>query len=452
MRINRGVSNMRKLAARLTARPQRTVAPDDTVGGDGDTIPRRLAVLENASLFFMQPKSVVRTLSRQSRQITVKKGDVLIRQGAPNDNLYVVMRGQFSALVQASHGESLPIALLGPEDVFGVLSVVSGNPAAATVTATSDGEVLVVEGKRLTALMADGDSARSQLQRVAAQRQSLLEVAHRRTQVSTGRGTVIAVYSPKGGTGKTTIALNLSASLAAAHPGEVALLDLGLPYNDAALISGLVPTTCLARAVETPGPFDELVLGSLLHHSAQFSILPVVLKPEEADLITPDVVARTVETLREEFKYVVVDCCVQLSEQILGVLERAQHVVIITTPRLQSLKDVPHLLDLLQDVLRIPTGRIHLTINNPTSKAMLGRGEIEQTVMRRTAAEVGFDAAAERAAIQGQLVSRIRPAGPMARAMAELTGRITGRSLVDRGPGLAKVASRLEGLRRRGFA
>jgi Flp pilus assembly CpaE family ATPase len=441
---------MRQLAARLTANRRPIEVARDQVGA-GDPS-RRLAVLEGVSVFFMQPKSVVRKLARQAQQVSVKKGEALVRQGMANENLYVVMRGQFAALVEASGGESLPIAMLGPLDVFGVISVVSGNPAAATVTATGDGEVLVIDGKQLLAQMDDPGSATTQLQRVATQRLALLEGASRRTRIPTGTGTLVAVYSPKGGAGKTTIALNLSASLAASHPGQVALLDLGLPYNDAALVSGLAPTTCLARVVGIDGAFDELVLGSTLQHPGQFSILPVVLEPEEADLITPDVVSRTVEALRSEFKYVVVDCCVQLMEQVLGVLERAQHVVLITTPRLPSLKDVPHLLDIMQDVLHIPTGRIHLTVNHTTSRAAIGRDEIETIVGRRTSVEVGFDTTAERAAIRGELLSKVRPEGPVATAAAQLAARINGRTAVHRSLDLASVASRLGTLRRRGFA
>jgi Flp pilus assembly CpaE family ATPase len=440
---------MRVLAARLTAKPQRTGLTDDQP--DAGDVSTRLAVLEGVSVFFMQPKAVVRKLARASQQVSVKKGDVLVRQGAANTNLFVVMRGQFAASVEAAGDDSLPISMLGPLDVFGVVSLVSGNPAAATVTATSGGEVIVIEGKRLIA-RDDPDSAMSQLQRVATQRLALLEGARGRTRVPTGQGTVIAIYSPKGGAGKTTLAVNLSASLAAGRSGDVALLDLGLPYNDAALISGEVPTTCLARVVGTDGAFDELVLSTALYHPAQFSILPVVLKPEEADLITPDVVSRTLDTVRSEFKYVVVDCCVQLSETVLAVLERAQHVVVITTPRLPSLKDVPHLLDLLQDVLHIPTGRIHLTVNHTASRTAIGREEIERIVGRRTTVDVGFDAKAEKAAIRGELLAKVRPDGPVATATALLAARISGRPAALRRVGLASVASQLSTLRRRGFA
>ena len=444
------VPSGRRLASKLTAhlrphqeRPRKSVDAADAT--------RRLDVLEGVSVFFMQPKSVLRALAREAQEVTVRKGDVLISQGQPNESLFVISRGSFAASVEAPGGGSLPIAMLGPLDIFGVLSLASSASADATVTATTGGEVLVIDGNWVLALDERGSMV-SELHRVRAQRLALLEGARRRTRVPTGTGSLIAVYSPKGGSGKTTLALNLCAALANIHPDQVALLDLGLPYNDAALVSGLTPTTCLARIVNVGGPFDDLLLSSALHHPARFFLLPVVLRPEEADLITPDVVSKTIETVLREFRYVVVDCCVQLSDPVLTVFEQAQHVVVITTPWLASLKDVPHLLDILQNVLHIPAGRIHLTLNRTSSKAALGRVEIERIVGRRATVDVAYDASAERAAVRGELPLKVQPSGPLATSATQLAASITGHRKVEHGFRLADVASHLGARRRRGIA
>lgn len=449
--VKRTIYDARRLGFRLKPRSGRNdPAGAELEAGDAAT---RLAVLEYVSVFFMQPKPVMRSLARVTRQLSVRKGDVLVREGTANESLFVAMRGQFAVSV-GSAGDKVPIALLGPLDIFGVASVMSAAPARATVTANSEGEVLVLGRQRLITHLEELGASASQLQRVAAQRIALLEAVGRRTRVPTGIGSLVAVYSPKGGTGKTTLAVNLCAALAANRPAEVALLDLGLPYNDAALLSGQVPTTCLARLVtDIDTSFDELLLSSALHHPSQFMLLPTALTPEEADLITPAVVLKALETLRREFKYVVVDCCVQLSEPVLAVLEQAQHVIVITTPRLASLKDVPHLLDVLQDVLHVPAGRIHLTINHTAPKTLLSREEIEKMTRRRAAAEFAYDSSAERAAIQGDLLWKLRPAGPVANGAAQLAARINGRQgATHRRLDRASVRSRLEMLRRRSFA
>ena len=445
------VYGARRLASKFKRDSNRQQRPPaELATGDAAA---RLAVLEGVSVFFTQPKPIIRSLARAARQLSVTKGQVLVRQGTANENLFVVVRGKFAVSI-GSGGDMVPIALLGALDIFGADSVISGAPAAATVTATTESEVLVLSRHHV---MTEGD-ARSgipmQIERVAAQRRALVDAVSRRTRVPTGMGSLIAVYSPKGGAGKTTVALNLSAALASNHPAEVVLLDLGLPYNDAAFLSGQVPTTSVARlATDIDGAFDELLLGSALHHGSQFLILPTALTAEEADLITSAVVMRTLETLRKEFKYVVVDCCVQLCEPVLAVLEHAQHVVVITTPRLASLKDMPHLIEVLEDVLHLPAGRIHVTINHTALKAALTRDEIEKVTRRSVAAEFGYDSGGERAAIQGELLWKLRPTGPVASGAAQLAALLDGRARASKGRlDLARVTSRLETLRRRGFA
>lgn len=414
----------------------------------------RLSILEGVSVFFMQPKPVLRSLARAARQVAVTKGQVLVEEETPNRNLFVIVSGQFAVTIGSGRRDKVPIALLGPLDVFGTESVTSGAAPLATVTAATDGAVLVLNRQHVLTNDDERGGIAMQLQRVAAQRRALVDAASHRARIPTGLGTLIAVYSPKGGAGKTTIALNMAAALAANHPSEVALLDLGLPYNDAALLSGQTPTTCVARLVtDLDGSFDELLLSSALHHELQFTILPTALTPEEADLITPAVVTQTIEGLRKEFKYVVVDCCVQLTEPVLAVIESAQHVVLITTPRLASLKDVPHLIELLESVLHVPAGRIHLTVNRTAYGAALARDEIESMAHHRVAAEFGYDSAAERAAIKGELLWKLRPSGPVASGAAALAAMVNGRAgPANRRLSVGQVGAPLQALRRRGFA
>src|SRR5260370_39334191 len=80
-------------------------------------------------------------------------------------------------------------------------------------------------------------------------------------------GMIAAVYSVKGGAGRTTIAVNIAAALGQKHRGDCLLLDLGLPYNHAALVANLVPTSCVAlsdRAVHCA--LEAAALGAVRHH------------------------------------------------------------------------------------------------------------------------------------------------------------------------------------------
>ena len=80
------------------------------------------------------------------------------------------------------------------------------------------------------------------------------------------------MYSPKGGAGRTTMAVNVAAALSKQFPGEVLLVDLALPYNHTALLSNLVPTGCLALASQAPAAnFEEAVNARAERRPAVFT-------------------------------------------------------------------------------------------------------------------------------------------------------------------------------------
>ena len=67
-----------------------------------------------------------------------------------------------------------------------------------------------------------------------------------------GHRRVITVLSPKGGTGKTTIASNLAIGLGRIHPGRVVLVDLDVQFGDVATVLGLTPEHSLADVAKAP--------------------------------------------------------------------------------------------------------------------------------------------------------------------------------------------------------
>jgi len=79
-------------------------------------------------------------------------------------------------------------------------------------------------------------------------------------------------------------------------------------------------------------------------------LLPTVLSPEEADLITPELVSRTLTTLRSSLLFIVVDLGVALSEVALSVLESSQTVFVVATAELLSQRLI-NVYTILRDVL-----------------------------------------------------------------------------------------------------
>src|SRR5260370_35420238 len=119
---------------------------------------------------------------------------------------------------------------------------------------------------------------------------------------------IVAVYAVKGGSGRTTIAVNLAAALGLEHRGECVLIDLSLPYNHAALVANLVPAGCLAL-IDQPDKdkFADALLGIALHHPTGMGIIPSALRPAQADMVTPQLLKPADDVREQTCTYTEVD-------------------------------------------------------------------------------------------------------------------------------------------------
>lgn len=390
-----------------------------------DEVNRRLHVLEPVSLFMSLPPEQLRRLARQMTETVVPAGELLSVPGELATSLQVIAEGVCEVFVEGE-GRERSIARLGRGDFVGT-SVVAGGASAAGVRATADCQVLRVEAGVLQAVVGVAGPLLDEVRQVAEQRRAMIaDLAATALRRDPGQAGLIAVYSPKGGAGKTTLAVNLAATLARRWPQDVLLIDLALPYNHAALVTKLSATTCLARlAGAADQDFDMLMRNAIIRHPANFTVLSTALRPEEADLITPDLLLRAIAFAKSRYRYIVFDLGVALSDPVLTVLEASDHVALVLTPELTSMKDAKQFLDILGNVLRIPSDHAHVIVNHRSGHSGMTSSDIEQVLGQPVDFEVAHDGVRpERAAMKGELLALNQQRSGIGRAMTELAATI----------------------------
>ena len=415
----------KELAARLAAQMRRAVLVHEPGIRELSTF---LEILQSTAIFFAVPAATLRKLAAAARSAKLKGGDLPLRQGDRNAQLHIVRSGLFQVEVESQSGHALPVTVIGPGDFFGAESLFSGEPSLATVRALESSEVVILERRDLHGTMPPGSKQLDDLRNVATQRQAKLRHLADRASAEVPRGSArtIAVYSPKGGSGKSTVAVNLAGLLARRAPGHVLLFDLALPYNDCALLTRLTPTTCLARFADAGPEFGELLSSAVLSHpGSSLNVLSAAIRPEEADLVSPQLVERALEALRLEFQFLVVDLGITLSDAALTILERSDQVLVVLTPELSSLKAFTQLSRILQDVLQVAAGHLHVVINHRTPHSTMNRQEIEALVNYPVAAEIRYQGARlEQSALEGKLPAYDDPHGQLGQAMALLARQL----------------------------
>jgi pilus assembly protein CpaE len=151
-------------------------------------------------------------------------------------------------------------------------------------------------------------------------------------------GNVLAVLGVKGGVGCTTVAAELAASLGRGS-GRVALLDAKAYFGDVALRFDVTPAYTLADVAARADDLDASFLATVAHRHevSNVHIVAAPASPEDADGVDGSHVARSVELLRTEFDWVVVDLPRITDEAALQVLDKAEVVILVTTSDVPSL-------------------------------------------------------------------------------------------------------------------
>jgi len=390
----------------------------------GGEVGRRLEVLEPVSLFLSVPDNVLRRIARYLSEQTAGAGEDLIH---PQSDSALRIIDQGVCEVRAG-SEAMPLLTLGPGDFVGPDAMFVDNPVPIHVRALTDCRLLVLDEESVARTAPPGSAFREALRRAADQRDSHLRALLARTNKPATGSQRIAIYSTKGGSGRTTLALNLAAELGRRHPGDVLLVDLALPYNHAALMANLTPSTCLARLLQAADSiFDHLAWSTALPHPAGFLVLPVVLRPEEAELVTPQLLARARAALEPHFKYVIFDLGTTLDDCVLEALEVSDHLILVATPELTSMHDTRQLIDLATHVLRVPAGRVHAVLNHRSPHSAMNLDVVEQVLGQAMAAEFAYyGARPELTGLAGQLQIQVDPRGRFARSVRSLADHLGG--------------------------
>lgn len=171
------------------------------------------------------------------------------------------------------------------------------------------------------------------------------------------RRQVIAVLAPKGGQGKTTVAINLATGLAEVAPNSVVLVDSDLQFGDIGNALDVKAVRTLADIADSSID-DEMVLKtSLARHGDDFFVVPAPRSPEDADSVSADDLARLIGALSAIFSYVVIDTAPGLGDHTLTVLENATTAIFVSNMSVPALRAMHSELGVLAAAGLLPARR-----------------------------------------------------------------------------------------------
>ena len=384
-------------------------------------------VLRASDLFDQLSSEELDQLSRELREVGLGRGEVLYRQGQPADQMFVIVEGCVQSMSTGPDGRLRMVGQLSDGDTLGEIALFSGEDHQATACAVTNARVLVLEREAFERLVAGRPhimrTVLAAVSRRASRANSRIAAQSTIDAYGGGSGRVYALFSPRGGAGKTTLAINLAIALARAQPERVALMDLDLLFGDAALLLNVHQPPTLATL--SNGDLDRLDLRTLasltVQHESSVRVVVGAGRPEDGERIEPSHVQAALTGLRRQFLVIVVDCGRTFWKPAVAALEAADRLVMVCTPELTTLRDVRD----CQRMLGPTMSKALYVLNHPMPATGLSRAKFEGALEHPIAVEIPYagDGVVRTAFANGSFVQAAGKT-PFQRAIDELAAKL----------------------------
>jgi pilus assembly protein CpaE len=230
---------------------------------------------------------------------------------------------------------------------------------------------------------------------------------------------MICVLGPKGGSGKTVTASNLTVGLALAGY-SVALVDLDLQFGDVGLALGLAPDKTIYDLAKSGGSIDaEKIEAYLAEHESGARVLLAPTRPDHATAITVEFLRDVYSALRRSFDYVVVDTPPGFTPEVIASIDSSTHICLVGMLDSLSLKNTKLGLETL-DLMGYERERICLVLNRADSRVGIDREDVVAVVGRSPDVFVPSEREIPRSVNEGQPIVLAQDRTEAARAFRDL--------------------------------
>ena len=205
------------------------------------------------------------------------------------------------------------------------------------------------------------------------------------------KGKIVTVYSPKGGTGCTTIAVNLAIALNNEDTRAV-LVDANLQFGDVAVFVNEQGKNTILEIAPRVDELEPDVIEEILikHQASGIRILAAPQRPEMAEKVSADQFAKVLEFLQRMYSYVVVDTSSTLTDAVLSTIDISDVVVLVTTQEIPSIKNARLFLDLVQP-MGINKERIVFVMNRYDKRIAITPERVSENLKHDISAVIPLD-------------------------------------------------------------
>jgi len=300
---------------------------------------------------------------------------------------------------------------------------IPGTAILACVKSLGEAEVLMkcvrAGAKEFMARPASEEDARRAIERLLRQL----------TSQKVGTSQIISVFSNKGGTGTSTVAVNLAVALSKVTSKDVALADFDRNSGEVTLHLNLRPTKTLADLAAVPGKLDgATVQSTLVKHDTGVFVLCEPDRPEQAENINAKRVREILDHLSGSFQYVVCDMSHSFDDVALEIFDASTTILIVTLLNLPAIRSAHRCIEVFRQLNYLrDEQKVRLLVNRYLPNRDIDVAQLEDTLRHPVFWKVPNDYQTVIDAVNsGMPIEEVGGESEVAQAFRSLAGALAG--------------------------
>lgn len=190
-------------------------------------------------------------------------------------------------------------------------------------------------------------------------------------------GKIAAVFSSKGGVGKSVLALNSAFTMSRIMRKKTLLIDLDLLFGDLSIMVNQFNAKTLLDIIDD-GQLDsyESIKPYLYQRNENLDILFAPKKPEAAENIGKESIEKLLKNVQRHYEIIIIDTGINFSDATLQALDMSELILFVTTMEVSALKNAKLGFGVMQS-LGYDANKVKLVVNKSTSGYGISRREVE---------------------------------------------------------------------------
>jgi pilus assembly protein CpaE len=202
---------------------------------------------------------------------------------------------------------------------------------------------------------------------------------------------IISIFSPRGGVGCSTVAINLAVALHEQIEGRTLLMEGKLHFGHLGLMLNIRPRNSLAELIPHANSLDAaLIEDVVVQHATGIEVLLSPPNIEMAQGIKPDDVLNVLRGVRPLYDFIVIDAGSYLNENTVTLMDMSDRVLLVANPDLASLHDVSRFIQVSR-TLGYPPGKVLVILNRSGMLGGVKTKDIEAALHQSPFAEIPED-------------------------------------------------------------